>query len=106
MKIGAIFPQTELAGHPDALRQFVTGVEHLGYDYVLAFDHVVKATHDREPKLWGPYTERDPFHDPFVLFSYAAAITTRLEFATAILILPQRQPVLGAHQPANVDLRP
>jgi probable F420-dependent oxidoreductase len=104
VKVGAIYPQTDLAGGPDALRRFMTAVEQMGFDYVLAYDHVVKATHDRTPKLWGPYSERDPFHDPFVLFSYAAAITTRLEFATGILILPQRQTVLVAQQAADVDL--
>ena len=37
------------------------------------YDHVVGAEHaDREPPLWGPYTERDPFHDPFVMFGYLA----------------------------------
>ena len=26
----------------------------------------------RTPRLTGPYTERDPFHDPFVMFAYLA----------------------------------
>ena len=62
------------------------------------------ATHDREPKLWGPYTERDPFHDPFTMFSYLAAITERIELVTGVLILPQRQTALAAQQAADVDL--
>ncbi len=40
------------------------------------------------PKLWGPYTEQDPFHDPFVMFAYLAGQTERLEFATGVIILP------------------
>ncbi len=61
-------------------------------------------THDREPKLTGPYTEKDPFHDPFVMFAYLAGITQRLQFVTGILILPQRQTVLVARQAADLDL--
>jgi probable F420-dependent oxidoreductase len=105
MKLGAVYPQTELAGDLDATRRFVRAVEDLGFDYLLAYDHVVGAAHDRrEPKLQGPYTAEHPFHDPFVLFGYAAAMTERLGFATGVLILPQRQTVLAARQAADVDL--
>ena len=55
-------------------------------------------------QLTGPYTEHDPFHDPFVMFAYLAGITERIGFATGILILPQRQTVLVARQAADVDL--
>jgi probable F420-dependent oxidoreductase len=105
MKIGAAYPTTEVAGDPDAVRKFCTGVEALGFDSLMAYDHVVKCPHEeREPPLTGPYTERDSFHDPFVLFGFAAAITTRLEFSTGVLVLPQRQTALVAQQAADVDL--
>ncbi len=61
-------------------------------------------TADRTPELTGPYTERDPFHDPFVMFAYLAAITERIGFLTGILVLPQRQTALVARQAADVDL--
>lgn len=104
MQIGAVYPQIELRGDPDAVRRIGVGVEALGYDHLLVFDHVLGATHDREPKLWGPYTERDPFHDPFVMLAYLAARTTRLGLVTGVLILPQRQTVLVARQAADLDL--
>jgi probable F420-dependent oxidoreductase len=105
MKIGAVYPQTELRGDPEAVRRIGLAVESLGYDHLLAYDHVVGAVHaDRDPKLWGPYTERDPFHDPFVMFAYLAGMTERIEFATGVLILPQRQTVLVAKQAADLDL--
>jgi probable F420-dependent oxidoreductase len=56
------------------------------------------------PKLTGPYTEHDPFHDPFVMFGYLAGITERIGFVTGILILPQRQTALVARQATDVDL--
>ena len=105
MRINAVYPQTELGGDPDAVRRIGLALEELGYDGLVAYDHVVGAVHaDREPKLRGPYTEHDPFHDPFVMFAYLAAITERLEFATGVLILPQRQTVLVAKQAADLDL--
>ena len=54
--------------------------------------------------LTGPYTEHDPFHDPFVMFAYLAGITERIHFATGVLVLPQRQTALVARQAADVDL--
>src|SRR5687768_10392987 len=104
MKIGVIYPQTELKGDPEAVRRIGLAVEELGFDHLLAYDHVLGATHDREPKLNGPYTEEHPFHDPFVMFGYLAAITSRIELVTGILILPQRQTVLVARQAADLDL--
>jgi probable F420-dependent oxidoreductase len=104
VKIGAVYPQTELRGDPEAVRRIGLAVESLGYDYLLTYDHVVGATHDREPKLTGPYTDQDPFHDPLMMFAHLAAITARIELVTGILILPQRQTVLVARQSADLDL--
>jgi alkanesulfonate monooxygenase SsuD/methylene tetrahydromethanopterin reductase-like flavin-dependent oxidoreductase (luciferase family) len=105
MQIGAVYPQIELRGDPVAVRTFGTAVEDLGFDHLLAYDHVVGAVHaDRARPLTGPYTEHDPFHDPLVMFAYLAGITTRLQFTTGVLILPQRQTVLVARQAADVDL--
>ena len=105
MEIGFVYPQTELGGDPDAVRAIGRATEELGFDHLLAYDHVLGATHaDREPPLWGPYTERDPFHDPFVMFAYLAGMTERIHFATGVLILPQRQTVLVAKQAADLDL--
>jgi probable F420-dependent oxidoreductase len=104
MKLGLIYPQTELQGDPGAVRRIALSAEEMGFDYLLTYDHVVGASHDREPKLTGPYTEHQPFHDPFAMFAYAAAITHRIEFATGVLILPQRQTALVARQAADVDL--
>jgi probable F420-dependent oxidoreductase len=104
MKVGVIYPQIELKGDPEAIRRIGLATEELGYHHLLTYDHVLGAPHDREPKLTGPYTDKDPFHDPFVMFSYLAAITQRIELVTGILILPQRQTVIVARQAADLDL--
>src|SRR6202158_5315696 len=105
MQIGVVYPQTELRGDPGAVRLIGRAVEDLGFDHLLAYDHVLGAVHaGRTPQLTGPYTEHDPFHDPFVMFAYLAAITQRIGFATGVLVLPQRQTALVARQAADVDL--
>jgi probable F420-dependent oxidoreductase len=105
MQIGVVYPQIELGGDPRAVREIGIAVESLGFDHLLAYDHVLGAVHaDRTPPLTGPYTETDPFHDPLVMFAYLAGLTERIELATGILILPQRQTALVARQAADVDL--
>lgn len=104
MKIGVIYPQTELKGDPIACHDIARAVENMGFDHLVAYDHVLGATHDREPKLTGPYTEAHPFHDPFVMFAYMAGITSKIGFVNGVLILPQRQTALVARQATDVDL--
>jgi len=105
VRIGVVYPQIELGGSADAVRRIVRATEDLGFDYLLAYDHVLGAVHEgREPPLTGPYTEDDPFHDPLVLFAYAAGLTARIGFATGVLILPQRQTALVARQAADLDV--
>ena len=102
MQFGAVFPTCEIGDDPAKVRDWAQAAESLGYDYVVAYDHVLGAEHEnREPKLWGPYTQDHPFHEPFVLFGFLAAVTTTIEFETAVIILPQRQTVLAAKQAAN-----
>lgn len=103
MKLGVVLPQTEIGDDPAVLRDYVQTAEHLGYDYVLCYDHVLGANPDREGGWKGPYTHESMFHEPFVTYGYMAAITQRIEFATGILILPQRQTALVAKQAAQLD---
>jgi probable F420-dependent oxidoreductase len=70
----------------------------------LTYDHVVGADLTNRPNWRGPYNVHSLFHEPFVLFGYLAGLTTRLEFVTGILIVPQRQTVLVAKQAAEVDV--
>ena len=103
MRLGVVFPQTEIGADPGAIRAYVAAVAEAGYDHILAYDHVVGADPAIHEGWRGPYDISSTFHEPFVLFGYLAAITT-LELVTGIIILPQRQTVLVAKQAAEVDL--
>src|SRR5437867_1651413 len=100
MHYGVVFPQTEFGNDPQAIKDYAQTAEALGYNYLLVYDHVLGAHPNREPKLTGPYTHEDSFHEPMVLFGFLAAVSAGLELATGILILPQRQTVLAAKQAA------
>ena len=103
-KLGAIFPQTEIGNDTGAIREYAQATESLGFDFLLAFDHVLGANAETHTDLTGPYRHYDAFHEPFVLFGYLAAVTSRVELATGIIILPQRQTALVAKQAAAVDV--
>jgi probable F420-dependent oxidoreductase len=103
MRIGVVFPQTELGGDQGAVRAYAGAVSELGYRHVLAYDHVVGADPAAYPGWSGPYDLHSTFHEPLVLFGFLAAISS-LELVTGILILPQRQTVLVAKQASEVDL--
>jgi len=104
MRIGVVFPQTEFGNDPAAIQDYAQTAEGLGYTHLLAYDHVLGANPDRPGGFNGPYTFRTPFHEVFVLLSYLAGVTTRLELVTGVVILPQRQTVLVAKQAAALDV--
>ena len=104
MKIGVVFPQTEIGQDPAAIRDYAQAVESMGSTHLLAFDTVVGANPDRPGGWDSPYTYRHAFHEPFALFAFCAAVTRRIELVTGVLILPQRQTTLVAKQAAEVDV--
>ena len=104
MRIGVVFPQTELGGDASAVRAYGQHVEELGFTHLLAYDHVVGADPAVHAGWSGPYDVHTTFHEPLVMFGYLAAVTTTLELVTGVIILPQRQTVLVAKQAAEVDL--
>jgi probable F420-dependent oxidoreductase len=104
MRYGVVFPQTEIGKDPAAIRDFAQAAEELGYHHLLAYDHIVGANPASRPGWRPPYTYKDMFHEPFVLFGYLAGLTKRIELVTGVIILPQRQTVLVAKQAAALDV--
>ncbi|MCL4245608.1 MAG: LLM class F420-dependent oxidoreductase [Candidatus Dadabacteria bacterium] len=71
--------------------------EELGFDSVWASDHVVVPE-----KRAGMFTSE--FHDPFVLLSSIAAVTSRIIVGTSVIILPYRNPLVTAKMAATLDV--
>lgn len=104
MRIGVVFPQTEIGSDPHFIRDYAQAAEELRFSHILAYDHIIGANLASRPNWKPPYSHLDTFHEPFVLFGYLAAATTKIEFVTGIIILPQRQTVLVAKQAAALDV--
>ena len=104
VKLGVIFPQTEIGTDRLKIREYVEAAEKLGFDYLLAFDHILGANQDSRPNWKGPYSHVDSFYEPFVLFGHLAAFTSKIQLVTGIIILPQRQTALVAKQAATLDV--
>lgn len=102
--VGVVFPQTEFSGDHTAIRDYAQAAEELGFSHIAAYDHVLGANPDRPGGLMGPYSHQSAFHEPFVMFSYMAGLTRTIQFATNIIILPQRQTALVAKQAATLDI--
>ena len=104
IQLGALFPQNDFPLERESIKHFAQAVERAGFDHILVYDHVLGANTDRPDRAKGfVYTHRDPFHEPFVLFGYFAAVTERVGLCTGVIILPQRQTALVAKQAASVD---
>jgi probable F420-dependent oxidoreductase len=104
MRIRITFPQYELGEGRDHVIQDVRAAEESGFDHLSIYDHVLAADVRTRPEWQGPYTVEHVFHEPLVLAGFLSAVTNRIEFATSVLVLPQRQAALVAKQAAEVDL--
>ena len=103
MRIGVVFPQTQIGADPGAIRAYAQAAEDLGYQHLMVYDHVLGADPAAREGWKGAYDLHDTFHEPFVLFGYLAAFSA-LELVTGVIVLPQRQAALAAKQAAEVDI--
>ena len=104
MQIGAVLSQNELGSDVAGLRDYAQAVQDLGYDFLVAADHVVGADPAAHPGLARVYPLESILHEPFALFAFIAGVAPRLGLLTSVVILPQRQTVLAAKQAAEIDL--
>ena len=72
--------------------------EELGFDSVWGNDHMTTQRYVQQE-----FAEAPNFFEPLITFSYCAALTTRLRFATGIIVLPMRNMPVLAKQVATLD---
>lgn len=104
MRFGLIYPQTELPPDPTIARDVAQAVEGLGYSFLATYEHVLGMNPNRPGGWKGPYDYQASFLEPMVFFGFLSALTSRLGFATGVLVLPQRQTALVAKQAATLDV--
>jgi probable F420-dependent oxidoreductase len=114
MLLGASLTVSDIGTGPDVIRDYAQTVEGLGYDYLLAADHVLgnnpaaAVEHGATIGVSSEHAGRMgttalAFHDPLILFAFLACCTRRIGFASGVLILAQRQAALVAKQAASLD---
>ncbi len=103
MKISVVFPGVVYREGPEGVQKLIRGIEDIGFDELVMFDHVVMGypTDERPAPFYPP---KMPILEAFMLLSYAAAITSKIELGTGVLVLPQRQPTLVAKQIQSLDM--
>lgn len=102
MQYGSSLPITAFAD-PGAVRDYAQALDAAGFDFTSTAGHVMA-----QPAGTNPHRPdrqyAGPFYDPFVTFSHLAAVTQRLRFISAVLILPAWPTVLVAKQAAELAL--
>jgi len=94
---------------PEVIRAVASAAEAVGFARLWVGEHVVMV--DRSGSRY-PYNEAEEIPvpadadwlDPFVCLSFAAAMTSSIELATGILLLPEHHPVVVAKRAASLDL--
>jgi len=112
MRIGIVFPTMAIGSDPTVIKDFAQAAEALGYAHLTFQEHVLGADPNREggwqygPMGYGrPGVTKDAsIHEPFVISGYLAGLTSRIEFATGVMVLPQRQTALVAKQVTEIDI--
>src|SRR6266540_1040795 len=71
--------------------------DELGFEFVTAQDHSVA------PRQWAADGGGQTWFEPFVVLSYAAAVTSRVRLLTDVVIVPYRSPFQIAKISASLD---
>ncbi|MFE9428340.1 LLM class F420-dependent oxidoreductase [Kitasatospora sp. NPDC006697] len=94
---------------PEVIRAVAAAAEAHGFDRLWCGEHVVLVD---APASHYPYSPDGriavppdtDWLDPLLALSFAAAVTSRIELATGVLLLPEHNPVVVAKQAATLDV--
>ncbi len=97
MKLGVCLPSYLLPGetarHGDQIRRFAARAEELGFQSLFATDHLLTARR----------FYRVSWTEPLTTLSHVAAVTSRIELGTSVLVLPTHNPVVLAKEIATLQ---
>ncbi|HEY2280573.1 MAG TPA: LLM class F420-dependent oxidoreductase [Streptosporangiaceae bacterium] len=109
MRIGLHALGIGTGAQPEVIRAVAVAAEAAGFATLWSGEHVVMVD---EPVSRYPYSADGQIAvpaaadwlDPLLGLSYMAAVTSRIELATGVLLLPEHNPVLAAKQAATLDV--
>ena len=91
MKIGISLPVREMRNDLTAIKDFAQAAEDLGLTHLRVPDQIFRKNSGH-------------LHEPMMLLSYIAAVTSKIELVPSVIVLPARQTVLFAKQAAQLDV--
>src|SRR2546426_360756 len=109
MKFGLRYASLGRYANGRAAVELAQAAEEAGFDWLWTVEHVI-VPRDYQSKY--PYSpsgrmgsglEDFPIPDPLIWLAYVASATRTIKLGTAILILPQRNPVVTAKAVATLD---
>jgi probable F420-dependent oxidoreductase len=108
MKFGVAFANTGAFTAARQAADLAQAAEAAGFESIWTVDHVVvpdgyRSRYPYNPTGRIPSGEDTPFPDPLIWLAYVAHATSTLRLGTAILIVPQRNPLILAKELATLD---
>jgi probable F420-dependent oxidoreductase len=109
MKFGLRYASLGRYAHGEAAVALAQAAEAAGFESIWTVEHVVvphgyQSRYPYSPSgRMGSGLEDYPIPDPLIWLAYVASATRTLKLGTAILILPQRNPVITAKAVATLD---
>ncbi len=107
---GMAGPPAAPISDPEFLAGFAQHAEAVGCDSLFFADHIVFPAAKQAPYPYadsGDYpwdNEHTQLPEPLALMAFLSGVTQSLRFGTAVLVLPQRHPILLAKQLATIDV--
>ncbi len=111
MRFGFYLPDSGFASHPNALDETAHLGDQLGFDCMVAPDHIIEP---RQIASAYPYSVGGEFGrwervsgdwpEQITTLAYLAGITERIRLVTSVMIVPYRNPILTAKMLATVDV--
>lgn len=108
MKFGLMFANVGPFATAAGAKAVATAAEDAGFESIWTVEHVLvpegyesEYPYDKSGKM--PGNEDAPIPDPLIWLSYLAGVTSTINLATGILIVPQRNPVVLAKECATLD---
>jgi probable F420-dependent oxidoreductase len=108
MRVGAKLPNSGGLPTQVGIPHMAAALEGAGFASLWVSDHIlmpetVRSRYPYAPDGAATWPTDDPWYDAIVALSMAAAVTSHVELGTAVLVLPQRQPVILANEVASLD---
>jgi alkanesulfonate monooxygenase SsuD/methylene tetrahydromethanopterin reductase-like flavin-dependent oxidoreductase (luciferase family) len=108
MRLGVSLDQVGRLADPASVRSAAVSAEQVGFSSLWVLDHLLPPAEPRNPCGHAPGAElpaeRATALDPLSVLAYAAAVTSRVQLGTSVLVAPWYRPALLARSLTSLDV--